>query len=472
MTVSLLPPARVYFLAICGTGMSALASLMKNRGYEVRGSDSASYPPVGDFLKSEGIQVDLGFEVEKLKSFNPDYVVIGNFIRRDNPQAQYVLENGIRYGSFPSTLEDLFLNKTDNFVVVGTHGKSTTTTCLAHLLSEAGRDPSFLVGGIPFNFPTSSRLGKGTGFVIEGDEYDTAFFDKESKFLHYRPTYALMLSLEHDHADIFPTAEAMEKMFRKFVHKVDSHKGVIFHCADWTRLTEILDEEKPSARRLSFGFSPTANHRIENFKDGEDGLQFTLLGQVFRSSMTGRFNAQNFSAAILAAHHVGVPLEKLAEALKSFKGLRRRQEIRATIGSHYVIDDFAHHPTAVAQVLKGLRSRFPKHQLVVFFEPRSNTSRRALLQKQFEKAFLEADVALLAPVFKKEALPESDRLDIDAIVQESRRVGRKAFGPVTIEEMVAQAKEISRSGPTVFTVLSNGSFDGLHEKLISSLKAD
>ncbi len=464
------PGSRIYFLAICGTGMSALASLMKSRGCIVAGSDIASYPPVGDFLRTSGIPVDIGYDVEKLKAFKPDYVVIGNFIRRDNPQAQFVLDSNIPYGSFPSTLEDIFLEQTQNFVVVGTHGKSTTTICLAHLLAQAKRDPSYLVGGIPINFSSSAHLGEGKDFVIEGDEYDTAFFDKESKFLHYRPTYGLMMSLEWDHADIFPTPAAMEKMFRKFMHIVDAKRGAIVHCADWARLTEILNEEKPAAKRISFGFSESADHRISDFRDGEGGMTFTLRGQRFENSMTGKFNAQNFAAAILSAHEAGVSLDPLAQGLKSFKGLKRRQEVRAQIGKHLVIDDFAHHPTAVDEVVRGLKSKYPHHQLVVFFEPRSNTSRRAVLQDKFDRAFENADVTLLAPVFKIEALPENDRLDIPRIVNRLSAMGKKAFGPVVIDEMTSIAKKMSTEGPCLFLVLSNGSFDGLHEKLISALK--
>ncbi len=461
------PGSRIYFLAICGTGMSALASLLKQKGYHVAGADIAAYPPVGDFLKAQAIQVDLGFDLSKMIAFDPHYVVIGNFIRKDNELARYVLENHIPYGSFPSTLEDFFLEQTRNFVVVGTHGKSTTTAALAYCLDEAGKNPSFLVGGIPLNFPDGSRFGEGSDFVIEGDEYDTAFFDKESKFLHYQPHIALMMSLEWDHADIFPTPAAMEQMFRKFLAIV---RDTIYYCKDWPRIEELLREESPKARAVSFGFSTESDIRIEDFTQGAEGMRWRLGSQVLESPLTGRFNAQNLTAAYLAARHVGVDEATLSRALKNFKALRRRQEIRGEIGEHLVIDDFAHHPTAVEEVLLGMRAKYPRHRLVVFFEARSNTSRRALLQKRYNECFQEADRVLLAPVFKVEALPENDRLNISEIIETLASKGKVAIGPLSVDEMMSDAQSESKKGPCVFLVLSNGAFDGLHEKLLSALK--
>lgn len=464
------PPARVYFLAVCGTGMSALAILLKNQGYTIAGSDVAAYPPVGDLLKREGVPVCIGYDVEDLKKFAPDYVVIGNFIRRDNPQAQFVLESKIPYGSFPSTLENFFLTKTQNIVVTGTHGKTTTTTCIAHLLKFAGLDTGYLIGGVPVDLPSSSHFGSGKQFVIEGDEYDTAFFDKESKFLHYRPYLGVMMSLEFDHADIFANSEAMEKMFRKFMHLVPEG-GTILHCGDWKRLSEILGEERPKARQISFGFSDACGHVIEDFQESQEGMRFSLDGTKFSSSMTGRFNAQNFAAAILSARSVGIKDEVIVKGLKEFKGVKRRQEVRGQVGKHLVIDDFAHHPTAVREVIRGMKTKYPGYRVVTFFEPRSNTSRRAVLQKEFESAFLESDLSLLAPVFKIEALPENDRLNIDAIAKAHATKGSKVLGPLAIEQMIQASIDFSKKGPCVFLVLSNGSFDSLHEKLLSELKA-
>lgn len=462
--------SRIYFIAICGTGMSALAGLLKERGYRIAGSDIAAYPPVGDLLKSLKIPVHIGYDVEDLKAFEPDYVVIGNFVRRDNPQAQWVLDKNIPYGSFPSTLENFFLQETSNIVVLGTHGKTTTTSVTAHLLSHSDLDPSFLIGGVPLNFDQSFHVGDGKYFVIEGDEYDTAFFDKESKFLHYLPRIALFMSLEWDHADIFPTPEKMEAMFRKFLHLIPVNGGRLFYCSDWSRISELIHEEKIKCQSQSFGFEPFAKHRIENFEDGPKGMSFSLDGTVFRNAMSGTFNAQNFAAAILAARECGIPDAKIAEALAEFKGVKRRQEVRAKFGKSLIIDDFAHHPTAVRRVIQGLRAKYPKHRMVVFFEPRSNTSRRNVLQKEWETAFLDADEVFLAPVFKEETLPENERLDLKPISEIQRQHGRQIHIRASQEIMVTRSKEILKKFPeSLFVVLSNGSFDGLHEKLISAL---
>lgn len=469
--MSTIPPrgSKIYFLAICGTGMSALAGLLKDRGYQVAGSDVNAYPPVGPLLKSLGIPVHLSFDVEDLKAFAPDYVVIGNFIRRDNPQAQYVLEKGIPYGSFPSTLEDFFLKDTQNIVVAGTHGKTTTTSCMAHLLRACEMDPSFLVGGVPFNFEKSFHIGEGRWFVLEGDEYDTAFFDKESKFLHYRPQIAILTSMEFDHADIFKDEEAMVKMFRKFIHLVPE-QGRILYCRDWPSLETLIQSERPKAKVESYGFHENSTHRVLNFNEGPDGMTFELNGTSYQNPMSGGYNALNFAATALVMQGLGVSREKIANALRDFQGVKRRQEVRARIGSDVVLDDFAHHPTAVAETLKGLRSKFPKHQLVVFFEPRSNTSRRSIHQSEYEKAFFSADHLLMADVFRREVLPESDRLDIQKICQSMLRNGRGAEGPLTVEEMVQRSLQLRNQRPTVFAILSNGSFDQLHEKLILALQ--
>ncbi len=466
------PGSKVYFIAICGTGMSALAGLLKDRGYKVAGSDVAAYPPVGDLLKSLKIPVHIGFDVSDIQKFAPDYVVIGNFVRRDNAQAQWVMDQKIDYGSFPSTLENFFLQESTNVVVLGTHGKTTTTSCVAHLFTHAGLDPSFLVGGVPLNFEKSFHFGKGRNFILEGDEYDTAFFDKESKFLHYRPTYGLFMSLEWDHADIFPTPEKMEAMFRKFLHLIPPKgEGALFYCSDWSRIGQIIQEEGMQQEVISFGFEPYARHRIEAYEDGPKGMSFQIDKAKFKSQMSGTFNAQNFAAAILVGRRCGIEDKTLAKGLAEFKGVKRRQEVRAKIGNSLVIDDFAHHPTAVRRVIQGMRAKYPDHRLVVFFEPRSNTSRRNVLQKDWETAFVDADEVFLAPVFKEEALPENERLDLKAICEVQREHGKLMTVRATTEDMVGRSKEIFAQHPqTLFVVLSNGAFDQLHEKLIEALR--
>jgi len=462
--------SRVYIIAIAGTGMSALAGLFKEMGCEVAGSDIACYPPVSDLLKSLDITVKLEYDVEHLKAFRPDYVVIGNFVRKDNPQAQWVMENKIPYGSMPSTLEEFFLPKTKNFVVAGTHGKSTTSTCLAHLFRSAGRDPSFLIGAVSNDLDRSFALGSGKEFVLEGDEYDTAFFDKESKFLHYRPNTVLWTSLEFDHADIFPSMERLELMFRKLLAKLPSD-GELIYCRDWKRVHEMVEEEQSASLKnktiVSYGFSPEAQIQIENFKEDAAGIHFQVLGESFSMSMPGKFNAQNATAALIAAKRSGVSFEVLKSALANFKGLKRRQEVRVEKNGTRVIDDFAHHPTAVKQVLEALRAKYPGTRVVAFFEARSNTTRRNFFQQEFIEAFRAADVVFLPEVFRKEALVKDEALDISRLVSDLKKVGTEAHGPVTVDEMLQLAKVEISKGACTLVVLSNGSFEGLHQRLIS-----
>lgn len=456
-------------IAICGTGMSALAGLLKERGCVVAGSDIAAYPPVGDLLKSQKIPVHIGYDIDDLTSFSPDYVVIGNFVRKDNPQALYVLERNIPYGSFPSTLENAFLSQTKNIVVVGTHGKTTTTSCTAYLLSQTNKDPSFFIGGVAQNFSQSFHGGRGEYFVLEGDEYDTAFFDKESKFLHYRPWVGIFTSMEWDHADIFATPQAMEAMFRKFVRLIPEN-GTLFYCRDWESVHELVKGEKIAGKVASFGFHSQSDIRIESFQESPEGIRFRLQSVEFQNSMLGSFNAQNFVGAVLAAQQSGASLQELSEALTSFRGVKRRQEVRAKIGSHFVIDDFAHHPTAIRHVSEGLRAKYPEHQIILFFEPRSNTSRRNVLQSLFNEAFVLADETFIAPIFKADIIPENERLDLQQIFESHRKKGRSVRHSLSTDEMIERAVQLSKQGPCVFAILSNGSFDGLHEKLISALK--
>lgn len=466
--------SRVYIIAIAGTGMSAIAGLFKEMGCEVAGSDVACYPPVSDLLKALNISVKLEYDVEHLKSFRPDYVVIGNFVRRDNPQAQWVIENKIPYGSMPSTLEEFFLTKTKNFVVAGTHGKSTTATCLAHVLRSAGRDPSFLIGAVSNDLDRSFALGRGEDFVLEGDEYDTAFFDKESKFLHYLPNTVIWTSLEFDHADIFPSMDRLELMFRKLLAKLPPD-GELIYCRDWTRVHEMVEEERSASLRgktiVSYGFSSDSQIKIENFREDASGIHFQVLGESFNMAMPGKFNAQNATAALIAAKRNGVSFEILKSALANFKGLKRRQEVRVEKSGTRVIDDFAHHPTAVKQVLEALRAKYPGTRVVAFFEARSNTTRRNFFQQEFIEAFRSADVVLLPEVFRKETLVKDEALDISRLVSDLKKVGTTAYGPLSIEEMLQLAKVEILKGPCSLVVLSNGSFEGLHQRLISMVES-
>lgn len=450
--------------------MSALAGLLKSRGCVVEGSDVAAYPPAGDLLKAQQIPVHLNFEASTIEKFRPDYVVIGNFVRRDNPQAQWVMDQKIPHGSFPSTLENEFLTETTNLVVTGTHGKTTTTTATAFLLDRLGRKPGFLIGGAPMDFDTSFQWAGGKEFVLEGDEYDTAFFDKESKFLHYRPSAALLHSLEYDHADIFPTTDSMLKMFEKFVGLIPP-SGALFANADWPLVAEVLKRNPPRATVKTYGFSPTAEIAISNFSESATGIRFEAAGVTFESGLSGRYNAANLLGAALLGTHVGISFAEAARVLKNFRGVKRRQEVRYSNARALVIDDFAHHPTAVREVIASLKIRYPDRKLVTLFEPRSNTSRRNIFQKEYEDAFSAADLTLLAPVFRAEALADGERLDLKKIEAAMTSRGRDCRVNLSKEELIEACLAAALAAPSVFLILSNGSFDGLHGELISRLQA-
>lgn len=466
-------PKRVYFIAVAGTGMSALAGLFKSRGAAVSGSDLACYSPVKEILEGMGVVPDIGYNLEHLKEFDPDFVVIGNFVRRDNPQAQYVMENGIEFSSFPGALEKFFLQDTHNFVVAGTHGKSTTSCALAHILNDLGKDPSYLIGALPFNLPNSFHVGAGEAFVLEGDEYDTAFFDKESKFLHYRPRSVIWTSLEFDHADIFPNMQKLESMFRKLIRLIPE-EGHLLYCTDYPRIKQILEEEANLIKVKqveSYGFDASSDNQIEDYSESDGHVQFAVQGQKFRSSMAGRFNALNLVAASLAAKAYGLDEKAVAKSVLQFKGLKRRQELLFEKAGRRVFDDFAHHPTAVKLVTQAMKARFPNERLIVVFEARSNTTRRAFFQKDFVEAFVEADETVLAEVFKTESLEASDRLDIHQLVKDLRARSAVAEGPLTGDQLLNYLDHRLKAGPANVLILSNGSFDGLHEKLISRLEA-
>lgn len=469
--VELQKSSRVYLIAIAGTGMSALAGLLKDRGCEVAGSDVACYPPVSDLLRDLQVDVKLEYDPEHLRKFKPDYVVIGNFVRKDNPQAIDVLERGIPYGSLPSTLENYFLTKTYNIVVAGTHGKSTTATCISHLLKEGGRNPNFFIGAVSNNLGKSFEWSGGEDFVLEGDEYDTAFFDKESKFLHYRPKTLVWTSLEFDHADIFPSMERLELMFQKLLQILPGD-GELIYCRDWERVHELSQKFCPSnVPKTSYGFHSEATHRILDFRESEEGVSFTLDGEPYRSTMPGRFNAQNMAASIIAARRRGLRPDQIRQGLANFKGLKRRQEVRIERKGYAVIDDFAHHPTAVREVLGALRKKYPTRKLCVFFEPRSNTTRRKFFQHEFVEAFQSADRVMLPEIFRKEALADEDRLDVAQLVSDLNRRGTKAAGPLSVDQMLIEAEALCRDGAWTFIVLSNGAFEGIHHRLISLIES-
>jgi len=476
--VSALPdPLRhVHFVAIAGTGMGALAGLLHGRGLRVTGSDKTLYPPMSDALARWGIEVALGFAADNVLRDRPDLVVIGNAVRADNPEAQAVIEAGIPYRSFSDALYELAMAGRHSVVVAGTHGKTTTTSLLGSLLVNAGRDPSVLVGGVALDFDGPFREGKGPHFVVEGDEYDTAFFDKTPKFWHYHPKTLLLTSVEFDHADIYRDLDHVKEAFRTLVRNMPAD-GAIVAALDDANVCDVLDGAP--CRVIGYGVG-----------DGEHGfraldLEASAAGTRFRVvrdeteiatalvPMYGEHNVANALGALAVAVVLGVPPADAATALAGFRGVRRRQEVRGTERGVTVLDDFAHHPTAVRETIAAMRMRYPDRRLVAVLEPRSNTSRRALFQQPFADALAGADRVVVSVVPHEPIYSATGEvtayLDAAKIATDLAARGVEAAAIEGVDAIVGHLAATAREGDVVL-VMSNGDFGGLWGKLLARLR--
>lgn len=463
-------PKSIHLMGICGTGMGSFAGLLKAAGYSVRGSDENVYPPMSDKLKAWGIEVLPGYSPENLEPA-PDLVVVGNVIRRTNPEAQAVLERKLNYTSFPKALGELFLANKHSIVVSGTHGKTTTTSLIAWLLSNAGMDPGMLVGGVPGNFDEGFRLGRGEHFVVEGDEYDTAFFDKGPKFLHYRTRTAILTSVEFDHADIYRDLEHVKESFRRLVAVLPTD-GVLIVRADDPGATDV--SAGAACTVWTYGPGQMWDGRVEGFDTVRGTMRFTVLRAgvavgTFESSLVGEHNLYNQVAAAAAATRVGATPEQLASGFSTFAGIRRRQEVIGEPGGVTVVDDFAHHPTAVASTIRALRDRFGERRLWVIWEPRSATSRRAIFQDAYGVSFDGADQVIVARPYDQSRIPEAERFDAIALVETLCDRGLNALLLPDAAQIAATVS--ARAHPSdVIAIFSNGGFDGLHGKLLELLE--
>jgi UDP-N-acetylmuramate: L-alanyl-gamma-D-glutamyl-meso-diaminopimelate ligase len=418
---------KIHLVAICGTGMGSLAGLLKEAGHEVQGSDRAFYPPMSERLRAWGIPTMQGFDPGHLTP-GTDLVVVGNACRKDNPEAVAAKERGLRVMSFPQALSELFIAGRKSIVVAGTHGKTTTSALLSYLLVESGMDPSFLVGGIPQNFDKSFRLGSGAHFVVEGDEYDSAYFDKRPKFLHYRPEIGVITSVEFDHADIYADMHHYRAAFSEFVAQIPE-SGLLVACDDDP---EVLDQaSRAVCRVVSYGLGVGAGWRASDLVEGEVGASFVLGVDGQRRlrievPLSGRHNVQNTLAALAVADHVGLPPERASGLLAGFGGVARRMQVRGVAAGITVIDDFAHHPTEVAETVNAARRRYLRSRLVAVFEPRTNTSRRSFFQKRYAESFGGADLVVLVPPFDSANIPAEERFDSDRLVGALRNRGQDA----------------------------------------------
>jgi UDP-N-acetylmuramate: L-alanyl-gamma-D-glutamyl-meso-diaminopimelate ligase len=454
-------PHAFHFLGICGTAMGAVAAMLKDEGYRVTGSDEHVYPPMSTFLAEKGIAIQSGYRPENLPAEDV-ILVVGNTVKRGNPELEAALEAKRFYLSLPETLKTYFLRKTHNLVVTGTHGKTTTTSMLAWIFEQAGRQPSYLIGGLPKNLPQGCVKQAGAHWILEGDEYDTAFFDKRSKFLHYLPELVIINNLEFDHADIFDNLAAVQKTFSHLV-RIVPRNGMILVNADEPNALEVVKDSP--APILEVGFSENAAVRIRDLRVEGAGQAFRLLDTDFTLAMSGAFNVHNAAMAITAAHFYQIPLPEIVRAVASFQGVRRRQENRGEVNGVTVIDDFGHHPTAMRETLRGMRHQFPNRRLWALFEPRSNTTRRAVFQKELPAALALADGVFVAEVAMLNQIPAHERLHPEQVVADIAATGIPAFYAPDADAIVAKLQPLLRSGDVVI-VFSNGGFGGIHQKLL------
>jgi UDP-N-acetylmuramate: L-alanyl-gamma-D-glutamyl-meso-diaminopimelate ligase len=467
----------IHLIGICGTAMASLAGMLKQRGIHVTGSDAAAYPPMSDFLRDLNIPVAEPFDPGNLDP-QPDLVVIGNAISRGNVELEHVLDQRIPFCSLPQLLHDEFLRGKEVLVVAGTHGKTTTTSMLAWIFHAAGLDPSFLIGGIAENFGSSFQLGKGKHFIIEGDEYDTAFFDKGPKFLHYFPDSVILTSVEFDHADIYKDLDAVEAAFKRLVNLVPRRGRIVAFDGFVGEVMESQSLERCLAKAFCpverYGANPRANWQVVNLHFDPGRTAWTVLHNGhpwsdFEFELAGEYNVWNATAAAALAASCGISKEAIATALKTFKSVKRRLEVKAQVNGITIIDDFAHHPTAIAGTLKALRARYPGSRLWAILEPRSNTLRRRVLQSDLARSLALADEIVVAAVFRSEAVPENERLDISALAAEIKEKGCPARLLADADSIVQTIAPEMKSGDVV-AILSNGGFGGIYEKLPARLR--
>ena len=459
-----------HLIGICGTAMASLAGMLQQRGYRVTGSDAASYPPMSDFLANLGIQVAQPFNEQNLQP-RPDFVVVGNAISRGNIELETALDLRLPLRSLPQLLYDEFLAGHERLVVAGTHGKTTTSSLLAWLFSAGQRAANFLIGGIPENFGSSFQLSNGREFILEGDEYDTAFFDKGPKFLHYFPDGLILTSVEFDHADIYRNLDEVKTAFKRLVNLVP-RRGVLIAWDGHVNVDECVAHALSKVER--YGFGERSTWRVADVEYHPDATRWTVLHEgrpwgEFEFSLAGEYNVLNATAAAAMASHYGINVEQIAEGLRTFRSVKRRLEVRSDAYGVTVIDDFAHHPTAIAQTLTALRARYAGRKLWAVLEPRSNTLRRRVFQKELAESLGIADEVVIAAIFKSEAIPEDERLHPEAVVEDLRSAGTPAQLLPTADAIVdAIAPELN--GGDVVAILSNGGFGGIYEKLPARLK--
>jgi UDP-N-acetylmuramate: L-alanyl-gamma-D-glutamyl-meso-diaminopimelate ligase len=460
----------IHLIGVCGTAMASLAGLLQLRGHRITGSDKAAYPPMSDLLRALGIPILEPYAESNLDPA-PDLVVIGNALSRGNPEIERVLDERIPFTSMAALLKEEFLGGRESLVIAGTHGKTTTTSMLAWIYQVAGLEPSFLIGGVAENFGSSFQLRPTRTFILEGDEYDTAFFDKGPKFLHYFPDALILTHVEFDHPDIYADLDAVKTAFKRLVNLVPRRGRIVAYDAS-ANVTECVSRAFCSVER--YGLSEDAHWRIRKLQHegGRSRWEVWRKGSLWarlEMNLAGEHNALNATAAAALAAGQGIRADAIQRALASFKSVKRRLEVRAQIGGITMIEDFAHHPTAIRETLRALRTVYPKARIWAVLEPRSNTLRRKVLESQIVDSLRMADRVILAGVYQQERIPENERLHPEDVVRHLKNTGTPAELHADVNSIIDTIVPEVQPGD-VLAILSNGGFDGIYEKLPARLK--
>ncbi len=454
-----------HFIGICGTAMGSVAAALQNRGYTITGSDQNVYPPMSDFLIKNNINVSVGHDENNIPD-KVDLVVIGNAMSRGNVEVESVLNRKIPYTSLPELIKRYFLQGKRNIVITGTHGKTTTSSIIAHLLNDNGLNPNLMIGGIPLDIGEGGRFTESEFFVIEGDEYDTAFFDKRSKFVHYMPEIVVVNNIEFDHADIFNNIEEIKLSFKRMLNIVPEN-GIVFVNGDDHDAVEVT--ENCRAPVIKVGANDDCDFKIENLNLESFNSSFSIKENSYQLPMDGEFNVRNAAMAIAVSDFLNIDQQNIIESVSKFSGIARRQELRGEEKNVKVIDDFGHHPTAIAATIGALKQRYPDSKIWAIFEPRSNTSRRNLLQSELEDSLSQADGVIISEVPNPEKVPDGELLDVESVIENLSSRGKEAFIGLSSDDIVNKLIPLTSSGDTI-VVLSNGGFGGIHDKLLEALK--
>jgi UDP-N-acetylmuramate: L-alanyl-gamma-D-glutamyl-meso-diaminopimelate ligase len=460
---NLKPGAHIHLIGVCGTAMASLAGLLKDRGFKVSGSELNPYPPMSTQIQELGIEIMKPYKASNLDP-RPDFVIIGNVISANNEEAQEVVRLNIPYTSLAKAMGDVIIDKRESIVITGTHGKTTTTSLMAWVTSELGLKPGFLIGGIPKNFSRSFQNPQGNYFVIEGDEYDTAYFDKVPKFVHYKPKHVILTSIEFDHADIYADLAAVKSAFSQLL-KLIPHDGTLVYCAEDSNINELVQSSKYKGLKASYGIR-NGEYRAENIQNFPNFTRFQvkkdseIIGN-YETILSGDYNILNILSVITLCYLRKFDNQKVQNAIKSFQGVKRRQEILGEPKGVLIIEDFAHHPTAVRETVKGIKGKYQGRKIFAVFEPRSATSRRKVFQKEYAHAFQNADEVLIMQPFDQGKIDEGNRFSSQELVEDIQKQGKKAKVFTSVDNIISNLKENAKTGDLIL-IMSNGGFDGIY----------